>query len=202
MSGDHSSPSSIFQTSIFSQHCTTTEHPFSFFWQFTFSHRLCPFFLPLLPTSKLHLSAIAHTHAHTCSNPFKQHNPFCKHMESLTKCSLACFQGSSYLASGILPTPCSKKSKIASSTNCGWRAAAKITSSLQNNFLKTKKKKSRKRKCSIFSWGFEWEGKKILANSSLLSFSDLGKYQQDALDRVDFASFCLDLLVFSLWFWW
>lgn len=35
-----------------------------------------------------------------------------------------------------------KKSKIASSANSGWRAAAEITSSLQNNVLKTKGKKA------------------------------------------------------------
>lgn len=204
MPGGHSSPSSIFQTSLSSQHCAPTTHPFSFFWQFTFLRLTLCFFLPLLPTSKLHLAAGAHTHAHTCSKPFRQHRPFCTHIESSTKCSLMCSRDSSCLASGALPTPdplLRKKAELLYPPILDEEQLLK--SPVPSKIIsQSQKRKKQEQKVQHLWCGIEWERKKIPPNSSLPSLSDVGKYQQDTLDKVDFPCFCLELFVFSLWFWW
>lgn len=98
--------------------------------------------LPLMPTSNLHLSTIAHTHAHTCSKPFKQHSHFCTVLNKMfcnvfSRQLLPSLRGSSHTSSFA-----QEKSRMSSSADSGWKVAAKITGSLQNDFLKTKEKEA------------------------------------------------------------
>lgn len=169
-----------------------------------FSGWPCGFFLPLLPTSKLHLAAIARTHAHTCSKPFKQHSPFCTYIESSRKCSLTWSRGSSCLASGALPPPAPLLRKRAELLHPPILDEEQLlTSPVPPKIISYKqKRKKQEQKVQHFVMRFWVRGKKIFANTSLPSLSNLGKYQQDALDKVDFPCFCLELFAFSLWFWW